>query len=179
MLLGIRQYLNARDLGNGRDFRRFRLDGITSAKITGQSFARDPDFDLDTYAAQCFGSYHSDLEYRPVVWRFASGAAAAACEFAFHPDQVVTEEPDGALRVAFTASGWVEMAWHLYQRGDKVEVVAPAELRDLLMGHQRGGCEGVAVRGGAKRAGYPNDRHPCNGRKSRNYLQHSARRNSA
>jgi predicted DNA-binding transcriptional regulator YafY len=138
MLLGIRQYLIARDLGNGRAFRRFRLDRITSAKITGQSFARDPDFDLDAYAAQSFGSYHSDLEYQPVVWRFAPSAAAAAREFAFHPNQVVSEDPDGALRVAFTASGWVEMAWHLYQWGDSVEVIAPAELRDLVRGHQRG-----------------------------------------
>ena len=51
---------------------------------------------------------------------------------------MVTEEPDGGLRVAFTASGWVEMAWHLYKWGDQVEVIAPAELRDLVRGHQRG-----------------------------------------
>lgn len=138
MLLGIRQYLIARDIGNGREFRRFRLDRITSAKITGQSFARDPDFDLDTYAAQSFGSYQSDAEYQPVIWRFAATAAAAAREFAFHPNQVVTDEPDGALTIAFTASGWVEMAWHLYQWGDKVEVIAPAELREMVRGHQRG-----------------------------------------
>ena len=138
MLLGIRQYLIARDQGNGRAFRRFRLDRITSAKITGQSFTREPDFDLDAYAAQSFGSYHSDKEYRPVIWRFAPSAAAAAREFVFHPNQVVTDELDGSLRVTFTASGWVEMAWHLYQWGDKVEVIAPADLRYLVKGHQRG-----------------------------------------
>jgi len=138
MLLGTRQYLIARDLGNGRDFRRFRLDRITRADITGQSFARDPDFDLDAYAAQSFGSYHSDAEYQPVIWRFAPSAAAAAREFVFHPSQVVTDEPNGGLRVAFTASGWVEMAWHLYKWGDKVEVIAPVELQELVRGHQRG-----------------------------------------
>lgn len=138
MLLGIRQYLIARDLGNGRAFRRFRLDRITSAKITGQSFARDADFDLDAYASQSFGSYHSDAEYQPVIWRFAPSAAAVAREFVFHPNQVVTDEPDGGLTVTFTASGWVEMAWHLYQWGDKVEVIAPVELRDLVKGYQRG-----------------------------------------
>jgi predicted DNA-binding transcriptional regulator YafY len=138
LLLGIRQYLIARDLGNGREFRRFRLDRISKAKITGQSFARDADFDLDAYAAQSFGSYHSDAEYQPVIWRFAPSAAAAAREFEFHPNQVVTEEPDGGLTVTFTASGWVEMVWHLYQWGDKVEVIAPTELRDIVRGHQRG-----------------------------------------
>ena len=84
MLLGIRQYLIARDLGNGRAFRRFRLDRITGAKITGQSFAREPDLDLDAYAAQSFGSYHTEVEHKPVIWRFAPSAAAAAREFAFH-----------------------------------------------------------------------------------------------
>ena len=48
---------------------------------------------------------------------------------------------DGALRVAFTASGWVEMAWHLYQWGDKVEVIDPAALRDLVKDHRRGDVE--------------------------------------
>jgi predicted DNA-binding transcriptional regulator YafY len=138
MLLGIRPYLIARDTGNGRAFRRFRLDRIASARITGQSFTRDPDFDLDAYAAQSFGSYHSDKEYRPVIWRFAPSAAAAAREFVFHPNQVVTDEPDGSLRVTFTASGWVEMAWHLYQWGDQVEVIAPPDVRYLVQGHQRG-----------------------------------------
>jgi predicted DNA-binding transcriptional regulator YafY len=30
------------------------------------------------------------------------------------------------------------MAWHLYQWGDSVEVIAPAELREIVEGHQRG-----------------------------------------
>jgi predicted DNA-binding transcriptional regulator YafY len=51
---------------------------------------------------------------------------------------VVTDEADGGLTVAFTASGWVEMAWHLYQWGDKVKVIAPPELRAMVQGHQRG-----------------------------------------
>lgn len=65
-------------------------------------------------------------------------AAAAAREFEFRPNQVVTDEPDSGLIVAFAASGWVEMAWHLYQWGDKLEVIAPAELLELVKGHQRG-----------------------------------------
>lgn len=138
LLRGIRQYLIARDLGNGHDFRRFRLDRIEHATITGHSFARDPAFDLETYAAQSFGSWHSDAERVHVVWRFAPSAAPVAREFEFHPTQKLIDEPDGSLRVEFTASGWIEMIWHLYQWGDQVEVVAPEQLRAMVEGFQRG-----------------------------------------
>jgi predicted DNA-binding transcriptional regulator YafY len=93
------------------------MDRITSANITGQSFARDPDFDLDAFAVQAFGSYHSDDEYGRGVWRLAPSAAAVARKLEFHPTQQVTEELDGSLRVEFLASGWIEMVWHLYQWG--------------------------------------------------------------
>ena len=56
------------------------------------SFQRDPAFDLATLAtlaARAFGSFHSDAEYGPVVWRFAPSAANAARDFTFHPDQQV------------------------------------------------------------------------------------------
>jgi predicted DNA-binding transcriptional regulator YafY len=137
LLLGTRQYLIARDIENGRAYRRYRMDRISSAKITGQSFARDPEFDLDAFAVQAFGSYHADDEYGRVVWRFAPSAAAVAREFEFHPTQQVTEEPDGGLRVEFTASGWIEMVWHLYQWGDQVEVIEPEALRAMVDGFQR------------------------------------------
>lgn len=137
LLLGTRQYLIARDIENDRAYRRYRMDRITSAKITGQSFARDPDFDLDAFAVQAFGSYHSDAEYGRVEWRFAPSAAAIAREFEFHPTQQMTEEPDGSLRVEFMASGWIEMVWHLYQWGDQVEVVEPEDLRLMAEGFQR------------------------------------------
>lgn len=138
LLRGVRQYLIARDLGNGRDFRRFRLDRIEDARITGQSFARDPGFDLEAYAAQSFGSWHSDAEHARVIWRFAPSAAPVAREFEFHPTQELFDEPDGCLRVEFTASGWIEMVWHLYKWGDQVEVIAPDELRVMVTGFQRG-----------------------------------------
>ncbi len=132
MLLGTRHYLIARDPANGAAFRRFRIDRIISAKITGQSFVRDKDFDLNTYAAKSFGSYHSEAEFGLVVWRFSPAAGATARDFLFHPDQIMTDHADGGLIVTFRASGWVEMAWHLYQWGDMVEVIEPPELREMV-----------------------------------------------
>ena len=71
------------------------------------------------------------------MWRFTPEAAERAAEFRFHPTQVVEPQDDGSLIVRFKAAGWLEMAWHLYQWGDKVDVLAPAGLRELIAGHQR------------------------------------------
>lgn len=137
LILGLRRYLIAKEVNNSGSFRRFRVDRIRQAQITGQSFARDAEFDLDRFSARAFGSFHADAEYGPVIWRFSPQVADVARDFQFHPDQVVTEEQDGGLRVEFSASGWIEMAWHLYQWGDQVEVIAPLELRKLVADYRR------------------------------------------
>lgn len=137
LLLGIRRYLVARPVGEDGKMRRFRLDRIRDTRITGQSFARDPDFDLARFSALAFGSFHSDAEYGLVEWRFTPEAAPVARQFVFHPEQVMVEETDGALTVRFNASGHLEMAWHLYQWGDQVEVLTPDALREMVAAHRR------------------------------------------
>ncbi|TCO72403.1 helix-turn-helix transcriptional regulator [Rhodovulum euryhalinum] len=137
LLLGIRRYLVAREKGGDGRFRHFRLDRVGAARLEPHSFQRDPAFDLDTHAARAFGSFHAEAEYGEVAWRFAPSAAPIAREFVFHPRQEMTDEPDGSLTVRFHASGWLEMAWHLYQWGDRVEVLEPEGLRALVAPHQR------------------------------------------
>lgn len=137
LLLGIRRYLVARETGRSGRLQHFRLDRIQAARLEGQSFRRDPDFDLEEHSSCAFGSYHSDNEQAEVVWRFLPNAAPVAREFQFHPKQQVTEEPDGSLTLRFRAGGWLEMAWHLYQWGDQVEVLAPPELAALVESHRR------------------------------------------
>jgi predicted DNA-binding transcriptional regulator YafY len=70
------------------------------------------------------------------VWRFAPEAAPDAADFVFHPNQVLEPQPDGALVVRFTATGDLEMAWHLYAWGDKVEVLEPKRLAEMVHGQR-------------------------------------------
>lgn len=137
LLLGTRRYLVAREVGGDGRMQHYRLDRITSARLEPDSFARDPAFDLTNHAARAFGSFHSDAEYGEVCWRFTPAAAPTARDFLFHPTQEMIDEPDGSLTVRFTASGHLEMAWHLYMWGDSVEVLAPTALRDMIEGHRR------------------------------------------
>lgn len=132
VILGTRHYLVARDTTPERRIRQYRFDRISEMAVTGQGFVRDPDFCINAYCAQSFGSFFSEAEHGPVRWRFAPSAAPVAREFVFHPNQVMTDMPDGSLLVEFSASGWVEMAWHLVSWGRAVEVLDPPELRIML-----------------------------------------------
>jgi predicted DNA-binding transcriptional regulator YafY len=136
VLLGTRHYLIARDITKDANLRRFRMDRIEQAEITNEWFEKDKDFDLEAYAARSFGSFHSDDEFKRVVWRFSPAAAPTAREFEFHPKQEMTDLGDGGLMVSFEGSGLVEMAWHLAKWGREVEVVEPAALREMAEAYQ-------------------------------------------
>jgi predicted DNA-binding transcriptional regulator YafY len=131
VLLGPRSYLIAH-VPEDRNLRHFRMDRIRSADCTDEWFALDPEFNIDTHAAEAFGSYHDRDQIGPVAWRFSPKAAEAARDFVFHPDQRLEPQEDGSIIVRFTACGWLEMAWFLYQWGMEVEVLEPEGLRDLV-----------------------------------------------
>jgi predicted DNA-binding transcriptional regulator YafY len=138
LLTGLRRYLVARP-ENDPDgpVRTYRIDALTVTVLTDRSFVRPPDFDLQAFADRAFGVFQSDAEYGEVVWRFDPSAAAQARGYLFHPTQTTEDEPDGSLLVRFVAAGHLEMAWHLYAWGDKVEVVTPPRLRRMVQGFQR------------------------------------------
>jgi predicted DNA-binding transcriptional regulator YafY len=138
VLIGIRRYLVAKPKADTKGpLRYYVAERIQSAELTGESFLRDPAFDINEHAQKAFGAFQNDAEYGEVVWKFKPDAAAHARAFLFHPTQVLEDQPDGSLIVRFSASGHLEMCWHLYMWGDQVEVLAPPALRKMVEAHQR------------------------------------------
>lgn len=137
LLRGRRSYLVARQPDRGEDLRNFRIDRIHEAQVLDESFTFQCGFSIENYAARAFGVWQDPAQYGEVVWRFVPEAAERASGFLFHPTQSLEPQPDGSLVVRFRAAGWLEMAWHLYQWGDTVEVLAPERLRKLVEGYQR------------------------------------------
>lgn len=137
VLLGHRTYLAARDPDKADEVRNFRIDLIREATALDVSFALKEGFTIANYAAQSFGVWQDPEQYGEVIWRFAPDAAERATDFKFHPNQILESQSDGSLIVRFHAAGWLEMTWHLYQWGDKVEVIAPEGLRLMVKGHRR------------------------------------------
>ncbi len=136
VLLGARRYLVARSPGE-QIMKHFRLDLIDSVEVIQEFFERDLNFDLNDHAAHAFGSYQNANEYGQIHWRFTPDVAQRAAEWLFHPKQQAEFQEDGSLDIRFVASGWLEMAWHLYQWGDSVEVVHPPQLANMVKGFQR------------------------------------------
>ncbi|MCA1335473.1 hypothetical protein [Pseudooceanicola marinus] len=44
---------------------------------------------------------------------------------------------DGALTLRFNASCSMEVIWHLYQRGDQVELLSPPQVQEVVAAHRR------------------------------------------
>lgn len=138
VLIGRRKYLIGR-YSNAPEgpIRSFVFENIESAIPLDDIALRPDDFDIHAYAKRSFGTYHNDEEYGEVVWRFKPAAANHARKYQFQPDQIFEDQDDGSVIVRFCASGHLEMCWHLYAWGEKVDVLAPEKLRDMISGYER------------------------------------------
>jgi len=138
LLTGLRRYLVAQpeDEASG-PLRLYVVENIRTAKVSKESFEREPNFNLQTFADRAFGVFQNEDEYGEVVWRFSPKTADHARGFEFHPGQVIEDQPDGSMIVRFSAAGHLEMCWHLYLWGDDVEVLAPERLRDMVHDYRR------------------------------------------
>jgi predicted DNA-binding transcriptional regulator YafY len=132
ILFGRSNYLVAEELGAGTGPRNWRLDRVFEIEVTGRPSAPPENFSLQAYADESFGIYQDDTA--DVVLRISPEGREDAQRWRFHARQRVESEPDGSTVVRFRASGMRELAWHLFTWGDKVEIVAPEALKDMMRG---------------------------------------------
>jgi predicted DNA-binding transcriptional regulator YafY len=128
LLFGRSNYLVA-DEGAGP--RNWRLDRIFDVEALPRAAARPPGFSLQDYADESFGIFHDDTE--DVVLCIRPSGREDALRWRFHANQSVEPQADGSVIVRFRASGMLELAWHLFTWGDKVQVLAPDTLRATLV----------------------------------------------
>lgn len=138
-LTGVRRYLIAHDPRDKRGsvLKTYRFDVIENLKISDEYFIRPESFDLQEFADQAFGVFQRDGDMENIVWRFLPEAAPHAAGYLFHPSQTEEYLTDGSLMIRFRAAGLLEMVWHLYTWGDKVEVIEPLSLKKMIAKHRR------------------------------------------
>jgi predicted DNA-binding transcriptional regulator YafY len=109
----------------------YRLDRVRDLRVSEAIGTRPGDFDLESYATLSFGVFQEDP--RDVVLRFAPEIAEEVSTFQFHPTQTMTHEADRSIIVQFRAGGLREMAWHLFTWGDAITIVAPEDLKAMML----------------------------------------------
>lgn len=110
--------------------RNWRLDRIHDIAVTGTAAAKPETFSLQAYADESFGIYQDDTE--DVVLRITPEGAEDALRWRFHARQIVEPQADGGVIVRFRASGMRELAWHLFTWGDKIRIVGPQALKNMM-----------------------------------------------
>lgn len=130
LMFGRANYLVAAEHGSPEP-RNWRLDRIADLTILDVAAPAPEDFSLSDYASRSFGIYQD--EPQDVVLRVTPQGAEDALVWRFHPSQSIEPQPDGSVIVRFTASGMLELSWHLFTWGDKIEVLEPAALRQTLL----------------------------------------------
>ncbi len=129
LLFGRSNYLVAAE-GESREPRNWRLDRIHDIAVSERTASRPEAFSLQDYADESFGIYHDEVE--DVVLRVRPHGAQDAVGWRVHANQQVELQADGSVIVRFRASGMLELAWHLFTWGDKLEILQPARLKQVM-----------------------------------------------
>jgi len=154
-LIGHGSYVVARDRGLG-EMRTFKLERITRAEQSSDTYQIPGDFDISRYLAGAWGIFHSG-EPVEVRLRFYPPAAARVKESIWHPSQRISEDKKGAVNLTVTVAGTVEITPWILGWGDAVEVVAPRELRDKIAA--------AGLKMSSRNSGLPNGKSVTKGKK--------------
>jgi len=112
--------------------RNYRLDRIEGLEVLDRAASAPDGFSLQDYAGRSFGVYQGEVQ--EIVLQVAPEAAGDALGWRFHPTQSLEPQADGSVVVRFWATGLLELSWHLFTWGDRVRVIAPQALRQVLVG---------------------------------------------
>jgi predicted DNA-binding transcriptional regulator YafY len=111
---------------SAQDYRTFALQRITAATLLDETFERRADFDPRAYTERGFGVFHGPTHSFEL--HFDASVAHLARERAWHASQTVSEHPNGAVTLTFTAAGLPEVAAWVASFGGAIRACAPPEL---------------------------------------------------
>ena len=116
--------------------RCFNIARIHELRVLAEHFMRDLSYDGEQYVAEMFCAERG-ATIREIAVRFDAHQARYIRERKWHAQQSLTEHADGGLTLKFPASGLNEIARWVMSYGRHAQVLAPAELRALVVAHLR------------------------------------------
>jgi predicted DNA-binding transcriptional regulator YafY len=129
IIFGRMNYLIGADAGTTKP-KNYRLDRIEELECLDTAASPPDDFDLIKFANTPFAYFEGTQD--DVVLHVLPSGMEDFKNYRFHSSQAVETHPDGGVLVRFRASGMLELAWHLFCWGNKIEVIEPISLRQLM-----------------------------------------------
>lgn len=125
-----------------REVLQFKVDRVQAAVLLDTTYEIPPDFDVDAYLGHSWGVMRgAATEPETVELLFEPEAGRWVAEEQWHRSQQSEVLPDGRVRVTFYVGITPEMvSWLLYY-GSRVQVVAPAWLRERVAEEHRRAAE--------------------------------------
>lgn len=130
--IGYACYVIGRDELRGA-IRTLKVERITEAELTAESFSIPADFDPQQLLANAWGVIWRDEGAVEVILRFDASVVWRIKESVWHHTQRVADLPDGSCLFTVLVGSTMEMKPWIRQWGAAVEVLAPAELRAELV----------------------------------------------
>jgi predicted DNA-binding transcriptional regulator YafY len=110
--------------------RTFKVERVVSAEMLPEAFDPPGDVGIDELLSSAWGIIWGEGQI--VKLRFAKDVAWRVRESRWHPTQTIDEEPDGSVVLTVSVASLMELGRWVRSWGDRVEVLAPQELREEL-----------------------------------------------
>lgn len=123
-------YLLARSLAHDQ-VRTFKMDRLLEVVPTGDQFQPDLEFSEQEHFGAAWRMIPEGRIYS-IKLRFSEEVASSVEEVQWHPSQSTTRLDDGRLLFEAEVDGLGEISAWVLGYGDRVEVLAPLELRDRI-----------------------------------------------
>jgi predicted DNA-binding transcriptional regulator YafY len=135
IIFGRTNYLIGADAGTTKP-KHWRFDRIEKLESLDEAASPPADFDLAAFANTPFAYFEGPQE--DVVLHVLPHGMEDFENYRFHSSQCVEQHPEGGAIVRFRASGMLELAWHLFSWGNKIEILEPAALRQQMIAELQG-----------------------------------------
>jgi predicted DNA-binding transcriptional regulator YafY len=113
--------------------RTLKVERMRRATLTADRYEIPADFDPDRWLAHSWGIWSADAApVARVRLRFDASVAPRVRESVWHRSQKLADLPDGGVEMELDVAGIVEVRPWILGWGDAVEVLEPAELRQVV-----------------------------------------------
>ena len=112
----------------------YRLARFQSLKMLQVTAPRPPEFNLKEYFGDAWAVYRGDKKYA-IELLFTPDAADLVTETEWHHSQKVTKHKDGSVTLGFTVDGLNEIVHWVLGWSNRVQVIQPPELRQMVTDH--------------------------------------------